>query len=125
MSEKELAGHTAPTAVHQSSAPNPIAGMTEGRVVHFVLPDVQDRMKPGEHRAANVVRVWRNGTEPTGCVNLQVLLDGTNDLGAMVMQLGSTGAASQACERGTYWATSVTYDPTGSRPYTWHWPERA
>lgn len=87
-------------------------GLTEGRIVHFVLPDGPHA---GEHRPAIVVRVWRkgDGTPPdNGYSNLLVFLDGSNDAGA-------SGEA-----RPLLWATSIEYseDP---KPRTWHWIERA
>ena len=75
-------------------------GLTEGRIVHYVLPEGRSK---GQHRPAMVVRVWW-GT----AVNLQVFVDGSND-----------GYAS-----GMTWRTSVHYDPDGA-PDTWHWIERA
>lgn len=84
-------------------------GLTEGRNVHFVMPD-------GEHRAAMVVKVWRiyrpDGTSipPTnGCSNLTVFPDWANDPG---------GAA------GIMWRTSVLYSEN-KEPNTWHWIEKA
>jgi hypothetical protein len=73
-------------------------GLTEGRMVHYVMPD-------GVHRPAVIVRVWNR---ETGYSNLQVFTDGTNDPG---------GA------NGIMWKTSVNYskDPV---PGTWHWIER-
>lgn len=74
-------------------------GLTEGRMVHFVMPN-------GEHRPAVVVRVWN---KETGYVNLQVLTDGSND--------------GPGCEKGIRWETSVDYsEEFGIR--TWHWPEK-
>lgn len=73
-------------------------GLTEGRIVHFVLPN-------GDHRPAIVVRVW---TAPL--VNLQVFIDGTND----------------HVPQDTYnvWQTSIPFNESG-KPGTWHWIERA
>jgi hypothetical protein len=85
-------------------------GLTEGRIVHFVLPDGPHA---GEHRPAIVVKVWRqgDGMPPTdGYSNLLVFVDGTND-----------GAAYAGCLR---WETSVTHD-LGCDRRTWHWIEKA
>jgi hypothetical protein len=85
-------------------------GLTEGRIVHFVLPDGPHA---GDHRPAIVVRVWRqgDGTPPAnGYSNLLVFMDGTND--------GPNFGG------GINWQTSVTFsaDP---QPRTWHWIEKA
>jgi len=87
-------------------------GLTEGRIVHFVL--AQGICK-GQHRAAVVVGVFRmhDGTPPAnGCSNLQVLLDGSNDAGALPTDPRALVA----------WETSRVYDPTYS-PGSWHWPQ--
>ena len=85
---------------------NPLAGLTEGRIVHFVRNN-------GEHRAALVVRNWH---ESNGSVNLYVFLDGGNDARNM-------GEATFGIH-GIEWATSVNYDADEKKPRTWHWPER-
>ena len=80
-----------------------LVGLTEGRIVHYVLSNSQ-------HRAALIVRNWQ---EPSGSVNLYVFLDGRNDShndGRLFMM-------------GVLWATSVPYDGDG-KVGTWHWPER-
>lgn len=76
-------------------------GLTEGRIVHFVLPDGRSE---GQHRPAIVVRVWDPGSST---VQLQVFTDGSNDDLANVE-----------------WRTSVSYSEE-HKPGTWHWPERA
>lgn len=75
-------------------------GLTEGRIVHFVLEN-------GEHRPAIVVKVW---DKSTGYVNLQVFTDGSND--------GEQYASGQ------YWATSI-FPNEDHAPRTWHWIEKA
>lgn len=75
-----------------------ISGLTEGRIVHYVLPN-------GKHRPAIVVQVW--STE-TGMSNLQVFNDGNND--------EHTGTA--------HWVGSVYYSEE-PKPNTWHYIERA
>jgi hypothetical protein len=87
------------------SAPTVMPGLTEGRIVHFVLPNGPHR---GEHRPAIIVKIW----DPSqGCVQLQVFTDGAHD--------GDAYAA------GVYWATSVLYEAAGQEPRTWHWIEKA
>jgi hypothetical protein len=83
-----------------------MAGLTEGRIVHYVLQD-------GSHRPAIVVRNWRT---PGGCCNLQVFLDGEDDFGA-------AGLGGQEMEKGRAWRTSVLYSAK-PQPHTWHWPEK-
>lgn len=85
-----------------TTLPEPIKGLTEGRMVHFVL---RDGPSAGQHRPAIIVRVW-NKTSPT--VQLQVFTDDANDRCPAVM-----------------WATSVPFDADGQRPYSWHWIEPA
>lgn len=93
-------------------------GLTEGRIVHYVLQN-------GVHRPAIVVKVWRY-SEPVqnesdevvytipenGCSNLQVFTDSDperkyND------QLDPVT-----------WCTSVLFSET-KEPHTWHWIEQA
>jgi len=50
-----------------------IKGLTEGRIVHYVL---EDGNFPGEHRPAIVVKVW---DRENGTCNLRVFTDGPND----------------------------------------------
>jgi len=81
--------------------------LIEGQIVHYVLED-------GQHRPAIVVQVWSPETAPSypdGTVNLQVLLDGENDRGAI--RAGE--------QRGMAWQTSVHYSKD-REPGTWHWP---
>lgn len=84
--------------------PKAIPGLTEGRIVHYVLPDGPNA---GQHRPAIIVRVW-NPVSST--VQLQVFTDGSND--------GPKYAA------GLFWATSVMLSEE-PKPGTWHWIERA
>ncbi len=78
-------------------------GLTEGRMVHFVMPD-------GEHRAAIVVRVWRpQRPEQPGYCNLTVFPDGGND--------------GPCNETGLRRECSVLYSEA-KEPRTWHWIER-
>lgn len=74
----------------------------EGRIVHYVLPDGPSK---GQHRPAIIVKVWN---QDTGVCNLQVFLDGTNDL---------------ATPQDLCWITSVKPDEEGKNPGTWHWIE--
>jgi hypothetical protein len=78
-------------------------GFTEGRMVHFVMPD-------GEHRAAVVVRVWRPQVpERLGYCNLSVFTDWGND--------------GPGNETGFRRETSILYSEA-KEPGTWHWIER-
>lgn len=82
-------------------------GLTEGRIVHYVLNE--GRYK-GEHRAAIVSKVWRNGdgTPPAnGVSNLTVFTDAANDDLPTV-----------------FGRSSVLYD-ADEKPGTWHWIEKA
>lgn len=85
-------------------------GLSEGRIVHYVLSN-------GEHRPAIVVRNWSNPEIPgsDGMVNLIVFSDGSNDSGAV---------SGNVSEQGLFWATSAHYGSEGTEHHTWHWPER-
>jgi hypothetical protein len=74
-------------------------GLTEGRIVHYVMPDNQ-------HRPAIVVRVW-DVSYCEGYVNLQVFTDRLND----------------GCEN-VEWKTSICYSEN-KEENTWHWIEPA
>lgn len=82
-----------------SVPPVAIAGLTEGRIVHFVMPN-------GQHRPAIIVQVWDHGS---GMSNLQVFMDGNND--------------GFPLEQATQWAGSIFYDEAAA-PGTWHFIER-
>jgi hypothetical protein len=79
-------------------------GLTEGRIVHFVM---DSGPREGDHRPAIVVRVW---DKTAGYVNLQVFTDSTND--------GPENAS------GVVWKGSRSYSET-KEPGTWHWIEKA
>lgn len=84
-------------------------GVIEGRRVHYVLEQrfgIRTNVV-GQHRAADILKVW---DEHSGYVNLQVLLDGSNDT--------STGAPFV----GGLWVTSVRHSD-GKEPGTWHFIE--
>jgi hypothetical protein len=81
--------------------PRPEQVPTLGRIVHFVLPD--SSQNAGAHRAAIVTN-----PEPDTYPNLFVFIDDLMD-------------PPVADNRS---ARSVEFDPTGTKPGTWHWPER-
>lgn len=86
-------------------------GLTEGRIVHFVLDHGRSM---NEHRPAMVVKVWgpESGYED-GVVNLNVFTDHTNDF------LPNTPGSG-----GLMWKTSVHYSEE-KKTGTWHWIEKA
>ncbi len=84
-------------------------GLTEGRIVHYVLPDGRSA---GQVRPAIVVRVWRDVSPDLiaqGYSNLVVFIDRTNDY--------------PDAEQDTIWATSKTYSEDRVLG-TWHWPPK-
>lgn len=87
------------------SEPTYMKGLTEGRMVHYVIATGPSA---GQHRPAVIVKVWDFFI---GYVNLHVLWDGGND--------------SADGSRPDPWVTSVEHDPTGERPRSWHWIEPA
>ena len=91
-------------------------GLTEGRIVHFVMPN-------GQHRPAIVVNNWniQGNCEGGGYVNLTVFSDWTND----THNLPDNFYDVADIKRGMFWATSVCPDEETKKPGTWHWIERA
>lgn len=87
-------------------------GLTEGRMVHYVLPN-------GDHRPAVVVKVWN---KEDGYVNLQVFTDGRNDRHAYPADAGDI---LSDIDRGLLWVTSIYPDLVDKPPDTWHWIEQA
>jgi hypothetical protein len=85
-------------------------GLTEGRMIHYVLPEDELCRSAGEHRPAIVVKVWN---KESGVINIQVFTDASNDY-----HEGHAGF------HGLFWATSVQYDESGASG-TWHFIERA
>ncbi len=85
-------------------------GLTEGRIVHYVPNEHEGFRSPKEHRPAIIVKLWENGGGTLGCAQLQVFIDGTNDM---------PGESAPAV-----WRTSVLYN-ADCKPGTWHWIERA
>lgn len=83
-----------------------IPGLTEGRIVHFVPPEANGFVYPHRHIPAIVVKVWDNFS---GCSNLRLFLDGSND---------------HAQWQDREWVTSVCYESSGTKPYSWHFPEK-
>ena len=86
-------------------------GLTEGRIVHYVM---EDGRHPGEHRAAVVVKDWK---EEAGTVNLAVFVDGTNDYANIDVNLATSFMP-------VVWKTSRMYSEAKT-PGTWHWIEKA
>ncbi len=98
--------------------------LTEGRIVHFVMPN-------HEHRPAIVVKVWRvpdsEGPEPimkapdNGLCNLTVFVDGLNDVKPSISEMNFDPRNNETL---LMRCTSVTYSED-AQPYTWHWIEKA
>lgn len=77
---------------------------TAGRIVLVTLRNQYDHI---ETRPAIIVHVFERNDGQTPLVNLQVFLDGSNDL-------------KDRAEGDLLWMTSAHYDPTG-KPHTWRW----
>ncbi len=91
-------------------------GLTEGRIVHYVMPDGRNR---GEDRTAIIVRVWRDGEgkpPANGVSQLAVFVDGTNDYDNLPMGNSSFMPV--------VWKTSVVHSNEHEFG-TWHWIEKA
>lgn len=85
-----------------------------GRTVHYRLAGTGTGGEP-DVTARPATIVHDNG----GSVNLQVLLDGTNDA---LPQYGRHVSEAEA-RRGLAWRTSVVYSEE-PKPNTWGWPPR-
>ncbi len=98
-------------------------GLTEGRVVHYVLSEGRNE---GQHRSAIVVRNWSNSDIPgsDGMVNLMVFTDGYNDGLETVFSSEQDKTITMRCIDLVVWRTSVHYSET-KEPGTWHWIEAA
>lgn len=99
----------------QPVEPDVIPGLTEGRMVHFVLGG--ESRHPGEHRPAMIVKVW-NHAEP-GTSNLCVFVDGENDFPRRIAADDGALLASM-----TQWQTSINHSEEKEMG-TWHWIEKA
>lgn len=103
-------------------------GLTEGRIVHYVLPDGDSE---GEHRPAIVVKVWSQsdpGQPDYATVNLTVFTDHENDYKRHkpdVHQDSGYNNLFGTPSDGLMWATSVTFDNDKKEAGTWHWIEPA
>lgn len=97
---------------------DPLAGMTEGRMVHYVMPNEQ-------YRPAVIVKVW-DKEHVNGCCNLQVFTDGPNDIDQWVKDADGNAHLERLEEAriGVMWKTSVLFSET-KEPHTWHWTEQA
>ena len=84
----------------------PIAGLIQGRTVHYVMDTPLAAGESPKVRPATVVVV---NDAATGSSNLQVFVDGTND--------------GYGPGQGTVWKPSSVYSE-GREPGTWHWPPR-
>ena len=90
-------------------------GLTEGRIVHFVMPN-------DEHRPAIIVKVWNH---ETGYVNLQVFTDGSNDVQMFQDSERYSQITREQVSRGILWSTSIFPDEETKRAGSWHWIEKA
>ena len=86
--------------------------ITIGSAVHYCIGELNGLH---EWRPATVVREWGGG-----CVNLQVQVDGANDLNDG--RPGIThGPNREQADHGIMWATSVM---EGNEPGCWRWSPR-
>jgi hypothetical protein len=111
-------------------------GLSEGRIVHFVLDKTyktesglsgdRSRNEIITCRPAIIVNAWDSKLED-GMVNVQVLLDGSNDREAL-LKLKVENSIQVLANPITginflFWITSVKYSESKELG-TWHWPER-
>jgi len=94
-------------------------GLTEGRMVHYVMPN-------GQHRPAIIVKVWDH-QGVNGTSNLQVITDGPNDLPFTFEekeQFKNFGMVPEDVRHGHIWKTSILFSEE-PKPGTWHWIEKS
>lgn len=89
-------------------------GLTEGRIVHVVMSETR-------HCPAIVTHVW---DKETGYINLQVILDGTNEASFIKDEYPNVRPTRDEMDRGMMWLTSLNFEAEGKTPRTWHFPER-
>lgn len=102
--------------------------ITIGRTVHYVMDQKNADETEYKHRSAIVVEVWGEGKLPpdgNGCVNLQVAIDGSNDIGRSYHLKGTRYLTNHVRDVEPFmWVTSATYDEETKKPGSWHFPER-
>ncbi len=93
-------------------------GLTEGRIVHYVLPHSEHCRSGGEHRPAIIVRVWREDEDiippENGDADLQVFTDCAEDF-----------YPPHAGYYGMFQMIAISFDNDKKLPGTWHWIENA
>lgn len=90
---------------YTTAARNPQQVPSVGRIVHYVL-EVNDGVP--EHRPAIIVRVYPDPDgviHPGAAIVVHVHVDEADGLGALMVQ------------------RMPEYEPTGTLPGGWHWPE--
>lgn len=94
-----------------TEAPPMVPAPTPGRIVMVRLPVMPGTLKIGAEGQVRPAIVTR-AISPTQA-NVQVFLDGSNDMVAPHLH------------EGTLWLGTVDYAPPGFNvPRSWHWPER-
>lgn len=89
-------------------------GLTEGRIVHYVLPNRQ-------HRPAIIVKVWRLHNPAN---NLEYILPNDGYSNLQVFMDSDSEAIQNDAMPPISWRTGVTYSEN-FEPGTWHWIEKA
>lgn len=75
-----------------------------GRDVHYVAPGSADGRYPPAHRAAKITEIpW---------------------VGEEYNQVRGNPSLIVFNPTGIHFPVNVPYDPTGEKPFSWHWPER-
>lgn len=92
-----------------------LPGLALGRTVQYVMKDLSTR-------PFIIARIWN---QETGYVNGVLIFDGSNDKdnipdGVGLMSTGDHGVALSGQTVG--WVTSTSYDPSGEKEGTWHFP---
>jgi hypothetical protein len=114
---REVSAEDLLKAEQVKEVPDPLKGLQEGRVVHYLTPNDWRPNARGQVRAGLIVFCYRDALgKPTGTVNLALFLNGPVDTGDM-------GGAKTRCLE---FLPGVKFsDGKDKEPGTWSWPGRS
>lgn len=114
-------------AIGSASKPSKVKAGDRVMYVMDQKPTYESETTPHRIRPAIVVEAWNGGKLPpdgSGCCNLQVFVDGSNDIGHSQHLRGERDLQNYIKRvDGLMWVTSATFDAE-KKPGTWHFAER-